>query len=190
MRVIRLLLIGALALSARPVSAQALDSTLAPLAGLLGGWMVPDQVAAQRPELAGQYIVHASPVVGGHAIRYREHVPFGEPAVAELEGLIVWHPAEEHYRLFAAAGRGDPGGRIFVGTLTPLADGRIEKVYDVYYRTAADVPGEEHGGLRRRYREIIEFPTVGRMVFTLDWWVDGRWQPFGAGRYELGRAVP
>jgi hypothetical protein len=166
------------------------DSTVRALEPLIGRWRIPpgDSLLARNPELERLVVIEAQWLVGGKAIRYREHVWPDSTRGGELEGLIYWDPAEERLELIAVAGHGPGQGRLFVGELKPLADGRIEKVYDVFYRTLADTPGEELGGRRRRYREIIEVAGPDRLTHTLEWWRDGRWQPFGRGRYELVRA--
>jgi hypothetical protein len=46
---------------------------------------------------------------------------------------------------------------LFRGRYFRHADGLIERQYDAFYRTLADFPGEELGGLRRRYRETVRF---------------------------------
>jgi hypothetical protein len=166
------------------------DATLAALDFITGRWRVPDGDPALQayPHLADLVILEVGWVVGGKALRWREHVAAADPTDAELEGLVVWDPAEERIRFTMVAGRGDGEGRLFVGTFTPLADGRVEKVYDVYYRTAADTPAEELGGTRRRFREILEPDGPDGLTHSLEWWRDGRWQPFNRGRYSLVRA--
>jgi hypothetical protein len=169
--------------------AQALDPTLRPFAFLVGRWGIPpgDPVLEQRPALADMVILEIAPMVGGKALRYREHVPDRGAGEAELEGLVWWSPPGERVELLAVAGREDGQGRMFTGTLTPLADGRVEKVYDVYYRTLADTPGEELGGSRRRFREVWAARGPDVLTHSLEWWRDGRWQPWARGRYSLVR---
>jgi hypothetical protein len=75
-----------------------------------------------------------------------------------------------------------------VGTWTPLADGRVERLYDVYYRTLADTPGEDQGGSRRRYRDVWAADGPNAITHTLEWWHEGRWQPYARGNYRLVRA--
>jgi len=164
------------------------DSTLRALAFLAGSWRVPPghPVLAQRPDLADVVILDVRWVVGGKALRWREQVP-ADASGAELEGMIYWDPAGERIEFMAVAGTGEGQGRLFRGEMTALADGRVEKVYDVFYRTLADTPGEELGGARRRYREVLEPSGPDGLVHSLEWWLDGRWQPYGQGRYELVR---
>lgn len=85
-------------------------------------------------------------------------------------------------------GPGEGQGRLFVGTWTPLADGRVERLYDVYYRTLADMPGEELEGSRRRYRDVWAADGPDAITHTLEWWHEGRWQPYARGSYRLVRA--
>jgi hypothetical protein len=58
----------------------------------------------------------------------------------------------------------------------------IEREYEVFYRTLADVPGEQLGGLRRRYRETATFSAPDTIQTTLEWWSGGAWRPFGPFR--------
>lgn len=166
------------------------DSTMRALAFMTGRWRVPagDPILAQHPELADLAIIDARWAVGGKAIRYREHASSDDANGALLDGLIYWNPATERIEFVAVAGPGAGQGRLFVGAFTPLADGRVEKIYDVFYRTLADTPGEELGGARRRYREVLEPAGPDRLVHSLEWWLDGRWQRYARGHYELVRA--
>ena len=177
-----------------PAAAQAVtgtvtpDETIAAIAFLEGRWRVPsaDSALQQYPELAELDIVEATWVVGGKAMRWRDHVqPNG---VAEAEGLVYWDPALEKIRFVGVGGPGEGQGRLFVGTWTPLADGRVERLYDVYYRTLADTPGEELGGSRRRYRDVWAADGPDTIIHTLEWWHEERWQPYARGDYRLVRA--
>jgi hypothetical protein len=78
----------------------------------------------------------------------------------------------------AVAGHGDGEGRYFEGEYQRLADGRIERTYDVFYRTATDTPGDQFGGTRRRYRDtyVVTGDSIGS---TLTWFHEGAWRPFG-----------
>jgi hypothetical protein len=172
-------------------AAEAPDETLAALAFLAGRWRVPsgDPLLDAHPEAARLVVLEARWVVGGKALRWREHVPVDGPDEAELEGMVYWDPAEERIEFVAVGGRADGQGRLFVGHFIPLDDGRVEKVYDVFYRTLADMPGEELGGSRRRFREVLEPAGPDGLEHTLEWWLDGRWQPYSRGRYRLTRAA-
>ena len=165
------------------------DSTLRALAFLAGSWRVPPghPVLAQRPDLADVVILDVRWVVGGKALRWREQVP-ADASGAELEGMIYWDPAVEKIRFVGVGGPGEGQGRLLVGTWTPLADGRVERLYDVYYRTLADMPGEELGGSRRRYRDVWAADGPDAITHTLEWWHEGRWQRYGRGDYRLVRA--
>lgn len=173
-----------------PAASAVPDSTLRVLEFLTGQWRIPpgDSLLERRPELAGMLVIDAEWAVGGKAIRYREQVFPESDRGAELEGLIYWDPAREQIRFTAVAGHDDGQGRLLVGEFTPLDDGRIEKVYDVYYRTLADMPGEELGGARRRFREVLEPTGADRFTHSLEWWHEGRWQRWARGHYELVRA--
>ena len=172
-----------------PVSPEPAPPSVNPLAllePLLGTWGVPAEVAAQRPELAARVVHDYAWTVGENALRVREGYVEGARDAAELEGLVVWHPAEERVELVAVAGHGERQVRLFQGVYRALDDGRIEREYEVFYRSPADMPGEELGGISRRYRELYAVDG-DRLEATLEWWRDGRWQPFGPGRYALER---
>ena len=163
------------------------DSVMAPYAFLEGDW-VPDSttgVFTQNPNLRGMIVAQFTWIVGRKAFRFREGLRPDVEDGAELEGMVYWNPATEKVELVAVAGKGPGQGRLFMGEYRALADGRVERIYDVYYRTLADTPGESLGGARRRYREIIDGSRPGRIEFTLDWWLNGQWQPFNRGRYSL-----
>ncbi len=181
-----LVLCGNAALSQAPA-----NNPLAFLQPLIGEWVpnVPDSILRQRPELKNLVAHHYAWTVGRNAIRLRENYARGKPDSSELDGLIYWDPTKQLVEFVAVAGHADGQGRLFHGEYTRLSDGRIERVYDVQYRTKADMPGEELGGTRRRYREVYTVESRTVLSFTLEWWRDGRWQPFGygVGKYVLTR---
>jgi hypothetical protein len=162
---------------------------LAMLQPMIGEWapVVPDSVLQRRPQLRNQVVHGYQWTVGQNAIRLREGYPRGEETRSELDGLIYWDPSRQQVLFVAVAGHGEGAGRLFYGEYTRLSDGRIERVYDVHYRTRGDMPGEEFGGTRRRYREIYTLTPDGRADAQLDWWHEGRWQPFGPGHYSMKR---
>lgn len=185
-----LLTLGLLALTSLIPSATPTDpgdgNPLAALEALLGIWGIPDEVIAQRPELAERIVHDYAWTVGENALRVREGYLAGEADSADLEGILYWHPEAERLEFTAVAGHGLDQGRLFRGVYRVLADGRIERDYEVFYRNAADTPGEELGGLSRRYREVYTIDGDS-LSATLDWWRDGAWQPFGPGGYALVR---
>jgi hypothetical protein len=162
------------------------DSAMAALAPLLGRWFAANTaVATRRPP--PDHVVHQyEPTVGGKAMRLREGFR-GDPSEAEFDGLIYWDPGRERIVFVGVAGRGPGQGRTFSGEYRPLADGTIERTYDVVYRTPADTPGEELGGRWRRYRETFRLITADSVESRLEWWRAGRWQPFGPGTYTVVR---
>ncbi|MFN0179258.1 MAG: hypothetical protein ACKVZ0_10700 [Gemmatimonadales bacterium] len=163
-----------------------LDSTIAALTPMLGGWF-PANVAGAARRPPPDYVVHRyEATVGGKAIRLREGFR-GDPSQAEFDGLIYWDPRRERIVFVGVAGRGPGQGRTFTGEYRRLADGSIERTYDVVYRTAADTPAEELGGRWRRYRETFRMATADSVESRLEWWRDGRWQPFGPGTYTVVR---
>jgi hypothetical protein len=179
---------GSLAPPARP-QANAPDSVMAPFAFLEGDW-IPDSttgVFTQNPDLRGMIVAQFTWIVGQKAFRFKENLRPDEGDGAELEGMVHWNPATEKVELVAVAGKGPGQGRLFVGEYRALADGRVERIYDVYYRTPADMPAESLGGSRRRYREILDGSTPNRIDFTLEWWLYGQWQQFRRGNYSLVR---
>jgi len=125
--------------------------------------------------------------VGGKALRIQEGYRLGQHEAAELDGMVFWNPATERIQFVAVAGRGPDRGRYFEGEYHILADSTVERVYDVFYRTLADTPGEQLGGARRRYREIYRWVTPDSVRASLDWWRAGRWQPFGPDSYTVVR---
>jgi len=156
---------------------------------LTGSWKAPadDPALEQSPELAELIVLQIEWTVGKNALRLREYVRGEGPMNAALDGFIYWDPAQERIEFVAVGGHGPDQGRLFVGEFRPLADGRVERVYDVFYRTAADMPGGELGGLRRQYREIYSADGPDGLTHTLEWWLDRRWQPFSRGEYRLAR---
>lgn len=180
-----------------PVPAAAQDLTpivtaadMQALDFMTGRWWIPrgEEVLTRNPELTDVVILEVTPIVGGHAMRVLEHTPVTGPADAEVDGMIYWDPAEERLEFVAVGGRAEGQGRLFVGEYRALADGRVERVYDVHYRTAADMPAEDRGGSRRRYREVYAPDGPDGLTHSLEWWVGGEWRPFGQGRYRLERA--
>lgn len=161
------------------------DSTLTFLAPLIGEWtpVLPDSILQQigHQPISGNYRW----VVGERAIMFRESYPAGgDPEQALLQGMIYWNPATERVELVAVAGPGDGQGRLFRGEYRMREDGTIEREFDVYYRTLADIPGEQFGGSRRRYLETVTFVTPDSVATSLKWWHDGAWRPFG--RFATG----
>jgi hypothetical protein len=182
----RRLLLAALLLSAPAFAAHAqqvrgylADSSLAFLAPLVGMWRplnVPDSIARLDPPVVAQDYRWT---VGGKALLHRERFRRGQPDSSVLTGLVFWNPATERVEWVAVAGAGAGEGRFFSGEYRQLASGAIERVYDVIYRTPADVPGDAFGGLRRRYRETYRLVTPDSIATTLEWFHDGAWRPFG-----------
>jgi hypothetical protein len=163
--------------AAVPASATPAPVSLALLEPLVGAWST---AGAER-------VVHDYAwTVGGQALRLREGYRAGHAEEAELDGLVFCDPAGAKIEFVAVAGHGAGAGRTFRGEYRALADGRIERVYDVTYRTLADVPGAEEGGLSRRFREVYTVDGE-RLAATLECWRQGAWQPFAGGRYELVR---
>jgi hypothetical protein len=186
MRAIAAILLGAALLSPSSGSTQTSprpDSTVAGLERLIGLW-----APAAAGDRDGKRIAHDySWTVGGKAVRIRENYSLGNPDAAELDGMVLWNPATERVEFIAVAGHGPDQGRYFEGEYLFRADGAVERVYDVFYRTLADTPGEQLGGARRRFREVYRWAGPDTVHATLDWWRAGRWQPFGPGRYTVVR---
>lgn len=161
-----------------PVAGAARDGSLQGLRPLVGAW---------GPKEAPDRIVHDYRwTVGEQALRMREGFARGEAERADLDGTVFFSPEHGQIEFVAVAGRGAGEGRLFRGEYRVLDDGRIERVYSVFYRTPADTPDEELGGLERRYREVYTIDGDA-LAATLEWWRDGRWQAFGPGEYSLVR---
>lgn len=161
-----------------------LDSTLRGLEPLVGSWGAPPNT----PRVPANHVVHLyEPMVGGKSLRMREGFPAGRSDDAELDGMVFWNVATERIEFVAVAGKGTGQGRFFSGEYRVLPDGAVERVYDVFYRTLADTPGEELGGARRRYREVYRLAGRDSVDATLEWWLRGEWRPYGPGRYVLLR---
>lgn len=161
------------------------DSTLAFLAPLAGEWtpVLPDSVLKEigHVPIAGSY----QWVIGKRAMLMRESFAAGaDPTTAQLQGMIYWNPATEKVEFVAVAGSEDGQGRLFQGEYRLREDGTIEREYDVFYRTLADIPGEQFGGSRRRYLETVTFVTADSTTTSLKWWHNGAWRPFG--RFATG----
>lgn len=189
---ITVVVLAAIVLVAGGAAPQSAANPLAFLAPLIGEWapVLPDSVLRQQP-LFRDRVVHAYEwTVGRNSIRVREGYPRGKPLESELDGQIYWDPSTQRVLFVAVAGHSDSAGRLFLGEYLRLSDGRIERIYDVLYRTKADTPGDELGGTRRRYREVYTVAPGGVTEATLDWWRDGRWAPFGRGRYAFKRILP
>lgn len=163
---------------------MALDSTLRGLEFMLGGWGAPPSVTRVPPN---RVVHHYAPMVGGKSIRIREGFVQGQGDDAELDGMVFWNVATQRIEFVAVAGKGSGQGRSFSGEYRVLADGGVERIYDVHYRTLADTPGEELGGTRRRFREVYRIVGRDSVEATLDWWLRGEWKPFGPGKYLLLR---
>jgi hypothetical protein len=161
------------------------DSTLGFLAPLEGSWqpVLPDSMLQRigHVPIAGNYVW----VVGKRAMVLRESFAAGaDPLTGLVQGMIYWNPATEKVEFMAVAGPDEGQGRLFQGEYRLREDGTIEREYDVYYRTMADIPGEVFGGSRRRYLETVTFVTADSITTTLKWWHDGAWRPFG--RFATG----
>ncbi len=175
---------------ASQLRAQQPDEHLAAFESLVGLWGPPAEVTERIPRLANRVIHDYRWSVGGNALQLREGYPVGSPGEAELAGMIYWNPALEIIEFVAVAGHGPGQGRVFRGEYRVLEDGSIERTYQVFYRTLADIPGEELGGMARRYREIYTPVTSDSTRATLEWWQEGAWRPFGPGVYHLIRVRP
>jgi hypothetical protein len=163
----------------RPVKGYLADSSLAFLRPLIGAWRplgIPDSLARLDPPIVAHDYRWT---VGGRAIQLRERFRQGSADSAHLNGLIYWNPATERVEFLAVAGPGPGQGRLFMGEYRSRDDGAIERTYDVFYRTLADIPGEQFGGSRRRYREVYRVIRADSVASTLDWFHDGAWRPFG-----------
>lgn len=165
------------------------DSSLAFLTPLVGAWRplhIPDSLRRLDPPIVA---LDYRWTVGGKAVSLRESFR-GSADSALLTGLVYWNPATERVELLAVAGKGDGEGRVFMGEYRELEGGVIERVYDVFYRAAPDVPGEQFGGLRRRYRETYRVVTPDSIASTLDWFHDGTWRPYGQFARGSFRRIP
>jgi hypothetical protein len=165
---------------ALPASAPPAPVSLALLEPLIGAWGPPGA------EEAGQVVHDYAWTAGGEALRLREGYRAGEADLAELDGLVFCDPAGAKIEFVAVAGHGAGAGRTLRGEYRPLPGGAIERIYDVTYRTPADAPGAEQGGLSRRFREVYTVDGE-RLEVTRELWRDGAWQPFGDGPWELVR---
>ncbi|HSA57595.1 MAG TPA: hypothetical protein VLE53_17915 [Gemmatimonadaceae bacterium] len=166
------------------------DSSLSFLVPLIGAWRplsVPDSLKRLDPPI----VAHAYRwIVGRRAIQLLESFRSGQPDSALLSGMIYWNPATERVEFVAVAGRDVGEGRLFIGEYRTLADGSIERTYDVFYRTLADTPAEQVGGSRRRYREVYRLVTSDSIESTLDWFHDGAWRPYGPFARGAFRRIP
>lgn len=162
-----------------PVRGYLADSTLAFLEPMIGSWQpmgLPDSLMQLDPPIVGHDYQWT---VGRKAIRLRESFRLGDPDAARLDGLVYWNPATERIEFTAVAGPGPGQGRLFKGVYRQLENGTIERTYDVFYRTLADMPAEVFGGSRRTYRERYTFLTPDSVASQLDWFHDGAWRGFG-----------
>jgi hypothetical protein len=164
--------------SAPPVRGYLNDSSLALLRPLIGRWrpLVVYNAAALPP---GAMIVAEDFrwTFGGKSIHYRENYVAPNADSALVEGTIYWNPATERveFRAVSAAG----AGHLYVGEYRALADGRLEREFTGYYQSAADVPADALGGTRRRFRQRFEFFSADSVGYSLEWFHDGAWRPFG-----------
>jgi len=164
---------------ARPVRGYLNDSTLAFMRPLIGHWR-PVIVYGASPGDTTTIVAEAYRwTVGGKAIHYLENYPLGQPDSAQVDGMVYWNPAAERVEFVGVAGRGPGQGRLYQGEYRELDDGTIERVFDGYYRTLADIPAETLGGFHRRYRQRFRFVTPDSLEYQLDWFHDGAWRPFG-----------
>lgn len=159
------------------------DSALGFLAPMIGAWH-----PTGLPDSLGDVVSHDYRwTVGRRAIELRESYRGTDRQSSQLHGLVYWNPATELVEFVAVAGKGDGQGRLFMGEYRLLEDGTIERTYDVFYRTLADMPAEDFGGSRRRYRERYRLVTADSIASTLDWFHDGAWRGFG--RFATGGFV-
>lgn len=167
-------------------AAQA-PNPLAGLAPLVGRWALPesDSVLQARPTLRTLIVAENRWTAQGHALHHRENFRPDDPEAAQLDGIIYWDPAQGRIRFVAATAYGG----VFDGEYAVLHDGRIARTYDVYYPTPDAAPGDQPG-TRRRYRESYTVVGADSLHAALEWWRDGRWQPFRGGTYGLRRVVP
>lgn len=174
-----LLLPCGVAAQGAPVRGYVNDSSLAFLAPLIGAWHpvgLPDSLERLDPPIVAHDYRWT---VGTKAIQIRESFRLGSADDALLSGMVFWNPATERVEFVAVAGPGSGEGRLFSGEYRLLDDGTIERIYDVFYRAPADVPGDAFGGLRRRYRERYRMTSSDSIASTLEWFHDGAWRPFG-----------
>jgi hypothetical protein len=185
-----------LAAPAIPVGAQSAtrgflaDSALTFLTPLVGAWHplgLPDSIARLDPPVVGHSYQWT---VGRKAMQLREIYRLGSEADAQLQGMVYWNPASERVEFVAVAGHGPGEGRLFTGEYRQLSDGSIERTYDVFYRTAADTPGDHLGGSRRRYREVYRFGAPDSIAATLEWFHGGEWRPFGGFARHSFKRIP
>jgi hypothetical protein len=170
----------ATAQSPPPVRGYLNDSALALLKPLIGRWR-PTTVLNPSAYPPGTTIVAEDYrwTVAGKAIRYRENYPLPLVDSANVDGLIYWNPATERVEFVGVSGRGVGQGHLYLGEYHLLADGTVERVFEGFYRTLDDVPGDSYGGLRRRYRQKFTFFTPDSVGFVLEWFHDGAWRPLG-----------
>jgi hypothetical protein len=166
-----------------PVHGYLNDSSLALLRPLIGLWRPlvvynPSAIAPGKTLVAEDYRW----TVGGRAIHYRENYPLPEADSALVDGMIYLNPATERVEFLAISGAG-AAGHLYVGEYHQLEDGTLERVFEAFYRAPADVPGDAYGGLRRRYRQRFQLFSADSVGFTLEWFHDGAWRPFG-GRFS------
>jgi hypothetical protein len=162
-----------------PVRGYLADSSLALLRPLIGRWRPLMVVGPSVPE--GETLVAEEYrwVVGGKAIHYFENFLLSRPDSAQVDGLIYWNPATERVELVAVAGSGVGQGHLYTGEFHQLEDGTLERVFDGFYRSREDIPADAFGGMRRRYRQRFQFFTADSVGFSLEWFHDGAWRPFG-----------
>ncbi len=175
-----LLLVAAVGTIAAPAPAQVapvpVEASLAFLEPMMGVWAptgLPDRIVPADVAQSYEW------VVGGKAVRIKEGMRAAPDGTPQMEGMVYWNPATDRVEFVAVAGKGPGQGRLFVGEYRLLADGGVERIYDAYYRSLEDIPGETLGGMRRRYREVYRFTDDDHISSTLEWWRDGAWVGFG-----------
>jgi hypothetical protein len=52
-------------------------------------------------------------------------------------------------------------------------------LYTGYYQSPAAAPAPARGGTRRRFRQRFEFFSADSVGYSLEWFHDGAWRPFG-----------
>lgn len=156
------------------------DSSLAFLKPFLGRWRpvvtyAPPGQSAPARVVAEDYRW----AVGAKAILYRENYPFPAEDSAQVVGMIYWNPSTERVEYLGVSGTGVGQGHLYQGEYHELEDGSVERVFEGFYRTLEDIPGDAFGGTRRRFRQRFEFVTPDTIAYQLEWFHNGAWRPFG-----------
>lgn len=141
------------------------DEPLKSLEFYIGRWGLSkeDPMVQKRPQLADLRVIDFEWGDGRQLIRSKTGIYGKEQKIPFSEGIITYNPLSEklvwvEYQFYNKI--------LFEGEYVPLTDGKVQRVYTVYYAEGYDaIPLPELEGWTRKFRETF-IPTSDD---TIDW---------------------